>query len=89
MDWGKKTQGVWFQDFPLKKKQSQGGNGTKESSEFESDLIEYLMAYRIGKTHETELLSYIRKFDFSMANVKLITSVPGNLWIIYIENIIN
>eukprot|EP00238_Polyblepharides_amylifera_P002102 CAMPEP_0196589920 /NCGR_PEP_ID=MMETSP1081-20130531/65019_1 /TAXON_ID=36882 /ORGANISM="Pyramimonas amylifera, Strain CCMP720" /LENGTH=421 /DNA_ID=CAMNT_0041912857 /DNA_START=72 /DNA_END=1337 /DNA_ORIENTATION=- len=79
-DWNNKTQGVWFQDFPLK-----GSQGAPPvTSPFEEELMEYMLALgwkgtewsMNGESRSTSPAT-LRQFDFSKAEVRLVGSVPG------------
>lgn len=56
MDYHRKTQGIWYQDFPPKK-----GN-TKQTCDFEVTLVDYLQKLQIP-TGE------VLKYDFTSAKV--------------------
>eukprot|EP00118_Oscarella_pearsei_P011910 m.83681 g.83681 ORF g.83681 m.83681 type:complete len:474 (+) comp36365_c0_seq2:231-1652(+) len=65
-DWSQKTQGVWMSPiFPK----------GKESSQFQTDLIAYLSAYRHPGL--SEWIALIKEHDMSSAKVHIIASVPG------------
>lgn len=66
MDWTRKTQGVWMQEFPRK------DPDCVESCDFEDTLVDYIE--RVAGRH---LCDHIREFDFTGANAVLVTSVPG------------
>ncbi|EPS64521.1 hypothetical protein M569_10259, partial [Genlisea aurea] len=79
-DWNNKTQGLWMQDFPWKKKDHNGG-----CCEFENDLVDYL---RTLKCPEFDIdlpaigrfslnAKFFNKFDYQAATVRLVASVPG------------
>lgn len=66
MDWTRKTQGVWMQEFPRKDPEC------VESCDFEDTLVDYIERVA-GRRH----CARIREFDFTTANAVLVTSVPG------------
>lgn len=66
MDWTRKTQGVWMQEFPRKAPEC------VESCDFEDTLVDYIE--RVAGRHHC---GRIREYDFSGANAVLVTSVPG------------
>lgn len=81
----KKTQGVWTQDFPLKK----AGAG---SSDFEEQLVKYMKTLQNHKggqkrswvgfgaafgDEQLTLADALRKFDFSGAKGRLVAATPG------------
>jgi len=63
-DYNRKTNGIWFQDFPRKKA------GSTDCSDFENTLYDYLQKV-------SSECKQIRDFDFSIAEVVLISSIPG------------
>eukprot|EP00249_Psilotum_nudum_P000761 c12868_g1_i1 orf=506-2593(-) len=79
VDWNCKTQGLWMQDFPYK---NEGSGG---ASPFENDLVEYFEALKwsgctfdlFGHGSLQVNASFLRKFDYSSASVRLVASVPG------------
>ncbi|KAK6917354.1 Tyrosyl-DNA phosphodiesterase I [Dillenia turbinata] len=81
VDWNNKSQGLWMQDFPWKKDQSDHGKGCG----FETDLVDYLSALKWPEfkvnlpTHGSFKInpSFFKSFDYSSAAVRLIASVPG------------
>ncbi|KAK6932362.1 Tyrosyl-DNA phosphodiesterase I [Dillenia turbinata] len=81
VDWNNKSQGLWMQDFPWKKDQSNPGKGCG----FETDLVDYLSALKWPEfmvnlpSHGTFKInpSFFKNFDYSSAAVRLIASVPG------------
>ncbi|XP_073061478.1 tyrosyl-DNA phosphodiesterase 1 isoform X2 [Primulina eburnea] len=80
VDWNNKSQALWMQDFPWKDPSS-----ASSGCGFESDLIDYLSALKwpefnanlpaIGSFSINA--SFFKKFDYSSAVVRLISSVPG------------
>ncbi|KAI5066303.1 hypothetical protein GOP47_0018927 [Adiantum capillus-veneris] len=80
VDWNNKTQGLWMQDFPYKDEQSEGS-----VSPFEEDFVEYLEALQWNgcsihlpvKGMTRINAAFFRNYDYSMAKVRLIASVPG------------
>ena len=64
VDYEKKTQGLWYQDFPKKAVNKQ----TKD--QFSTTLIDYVSTLGVDT-------SKLHHYDFSSANVILLTSVPG------------
>ena len=86
-DINNKTQGIWMQDFPVKK----AGAG---SSDFEEQLVKYFLTLEahadtarmprswqgLGAAFGDEQLTLahaLRKFDFSSAKGRLVASTPG------------
>ena len=75
----RKVQGVWHQDFPLKASEHWA------SSDFEAGLARYVRGLKLprtlkrtdGSSTQIDLVAMVRRFDFSTARAKLITSVPG------------
>lgn len=67
MDWTRKTQGVWMQEFPRK-----APGGAAGSCDFEDTLVDYIERVA-GRSH----CARIKEFDFTAANAVLVTSVPG------------
>lgn len=80
VDWNNKTQGLWMQDFPWKDEQN-----LSKRSPFENDLVDYLNTLKWPEFNANLPVvgnviinpSFFRKFDYSNATVRLITSVPG------------
>ena len=70
-DTNNKTQGLFYQDFPLKDTLS------PESSPFENDLLEYLLALGLAPALSRKVADIVKKHDFSAARVHLIASVPS------------
>ena len=75
-----KAQGLYLQDFPLKKTTQTATT----SSPFETTLLDYLDTYRyteprtwIGGEEPGFLRSVIRRYDYSAASAVLIPSTPG------------
>ncbi|KAJ6767289.1 TYROSYL-DNA PHOSPHODIESTERASE 1 [Salix purpurea] len=79
VDWNNKSQGLWMQDFPWKEEEPGKGCG------FENDLVDYLSMLKwpefIVKLPNLGSISinasFFKKFDYSNAVVRLISSVPG------------
>ena len=76
-----KAQGLYFQDFPLKKSDA---TSRPQPSDFENTLLDYLDTYRYTQPRiwtpggEPEFLrSVVRRYDYSSACVVLIPSTPG------------
>lgn len=67
MDWTRKTQGVWMQEFPRKV------GSEARSCDFEDTLVDYIERVTGSSSHT----SAIREFNFTSANAVLVTSVPG------------
>lgn len=73
-DWNMKTQGAYVRDFPLRSDDAVDTVGVE--CDFEHELREYVV--RSVRTDEcTEIVSRIRKHDFSSAGVAIVSSVPG------------
>ncbi|KDP20800.1 hypothetical protein JCGZ_21271 [Jatropha curcas] len=80
VDWNNKSQGLWMQDFPWKDEKSQS-----KGCGFENDLVDYLHALKWPEFpvklpalgNFTMNPSFLKKFDYSSAAVRLIASVPG------------
>ena len=79
VDANNKSQGVYYQDFPLK-----GTDGTKEGdsrgaepSPFELDLLVYLQGLKLPASEFSVLESIVKSHDFSSARVHLIASIPS------------
>ncbi|OQR99715.1 tyrosyl-DNA phosphodiesterase [Thraustotheca clavata] len=70
-DWNDKTQGIWYQDFPLKEESTT----STATNTFEQDLAGYLSSLhpKVADWCATKLALY----DFNQAQVILIPSVPG------------
>jgi tyrosyl-DNA phosphodiesterase-1 len=66
-DYDRKTQALWYQDFPLK-----DPSASQSANDFEETLCDFLTTMQLPQ-HATKL----RAFDFSSAKVVLISSVPG------------
>lgn len=74
-DWENRTQGVWISP-RLKQMPDDLDTAAGESrTEFRSDLLRYLTAYKLS--HLQPWITRIRKTDFRLVNVFLVTSVPG------------
>lgn len=74
-DWFQKTQGMWISPlFPPLKMGAPLTTGDS-STNFKSDLIEYLSSYRAKELDEW--ITYIKQHDLSKAKVFLIGSIPG------------
>lgn len=80
-DFLRKTQSIWWQDFPLKQ------SGRVQSSDFGTQLAAYLAALkpspgfsnsdgRTGSAMLAEVLQLIDKYDFSAARALLVASIP-------------
>jgi tyrosyl-DNA phosphodiesterase-1 len=68
-----KTQGLFYQDFPLKSNQS-----CPDTTPFQEALVEYVKALWLGnEMDKEELLDVVSMHDFSAARVHLIPSVPS------------
>uniref|UniRef100_A0A671L9N3 Tyrosyl-DNA phosphodiesterase 1 n=1 Tax=Sinocyclocheilus anshuiensis TaxID=1608454 RepID=A0A671L9N3_9TELE len=74
-DWYQKTQGMWMS--PLYPRLPEGSPGTAGESptNFKSDLLEYLEAYRAPEL--AECIDRIKQHDLSETRVYLIGSTPG------------
>uniref|UniRef100_A0A8C1G6T0 Tyrosyl-DNA phosphodiesterase 1 n=1 Tax=Cyprinus carpio TaxID=7962 RepID=A0A8C1G6T0_CYPCA len=74
-DWYQKTQGMWMS--PLYPRLPEGSPGTAGESptNFKSDLLEYLEAYRAPEL--AEWIDRIKQHDLSETRVYLIGSTPG------------
>ncbi|CCD11565.1 unnamed protein product [Trypanosoma congolense IL3000] len=84
-DWNYKTQGIYFQDFPRLKTQSENivlnissieGKGMR----FRNEIKRYLSCIGVASSMPKDgciPLSLLDEFDFSGACVELIASVPG------------
>jgi tyrosyl-DNA phosphodiesterase-1 len=72
-DCNNKTQGLWFQDFPLKK----STQSTLSTSPFERDLLEYIAALKLPSQQATKVANIIKLHDFSSARAHLVASVPS------------
>eukprot|EP01105_Mastigella_eilhardi_P017501 TRINITY_DN4021_c0_g1_i1.p1 TRINITY_DN4021_c0_g1~~TRINITY_DN4021_c0_g1_i1.p1 ORF type:complete len:365 (-),score=93.00 TRINITY_DN4021_c0_g1_i1:667-1761(-) len=68
IDYNRKTQAVWVQDFPPKAARSTGGSS--DTCEFEETLVDYVRRLELDTRP-------LRAFDFSLARGVLIPSVPG------------
>ncbi|KAL4425897.1 hypothetical protein ABPG75_009913 [Micractinium tetrahymenae] len=66
-----KTQGLFFQDFPLKDGQS------PQTSSFEQGLAAYVAVLRLPPAVAREALQLVARHDFSAARGHLVASVPG------------
>ncbi|VVB14553.1 unnamed protein product [Arabis nemorensis] len=81
VDWNNKSQGLWMQDFPWKDDDKDPPKGC----EFEGDLIDYLTVLKWreftsslpGRGNVKINAAFFKKFDYSEATVRLISSVPG------------
>lgn len=74
-DWFQKTQGMWISPlFPPLKKGEPVTSGDS-STNFRSDLVEYLSSYHAKELDEW--ITHIKKHDLSAAKVFLIASTPG------------
>ncbi|RLN47107.1 hypothetical protein BBJ29_008559 [Phytophthora kernoviae] len=86
-DWNTKTQGVWYQDFGLKvmsdsdEEEEKTDDTTANAidvfdvkNDFEADLVLYLSS--LGPQVKL-LCGELKRFDFSVARVALVSSVPG------------
>ncbi|KDO33589.1 hypothetical protein SPRG_19221 [Saprolegnia parasitica CBS 223.65] len=69
-DWDAKTQGVWYQDFPLR-----STTATESTTDFEKELRQYLSALHASVA--TMAAEKLPLYDFDAASVTLIASVPG------------
>ncbi|GAB4821749.1 hypothetical protein N2152v2_008795 [Parachlorella kessleri] len=70
-DCNNKSQGVWWQDFPLKDGQS------PQTSEFEEHLTQYLRELRLPPSVSIAARAVVSLHDFSAARAHLVGSVPG------------
>ena len=85
-DINNKSQGIWMQDFPIKKA------GAPASSDFEEQLVKYFLSLQkhaarmpqswrgLGDAFDDEPLTIagaLRKFDYSGAKARLVASTPG------------
>lgn len=70
-DTNNKSQGLFYQDFPLKDAMS------LQSSLFERDLLEYLAALGLAPALASKVAGIVKHHDFSAARVHLIASVPS------------
>jgi len=69
-DWRERTQVIWLSPLlPLLKEKS------KTSSEFETDLVEYIDSYSLAPLNS--LLQSFEKYDFSSIKARFIGSSPG------------
>ncbi len=75
IDWNSKTQGVWSQDFALKKSSSEATSRLNSVVDFERDLVDYLST--LGAPVVEFCATHVRRFDYSNATVALLPSVPG------------
>jgi tyrosyl-DNA phosphodiesterase 1 len=75
-DCSNKTQGLYFQDFLLKKESSEQ-QSTLSSSPFEIDLLHYIAALKLPPLQATKVVNILKLHDFSSARVHLIASVPS------------
>jgi tyrosyl-DNA phosphodiesterase-1 len=86
-DYERKTQGIWYQDFPLKKSSLQQ---TESANDFEDVLLDYIgnLFSLCSKTMGTfnpeakhfqweEIMKNLGKYDYSSAKAILVTSIPG------------
>ena len=74
-DYKYRVQAAYVQDFPLKSE-----TGQNYTTRFEDDLCEYLEHYHLepsAKKKMEEMAVKCANYDFSSADVVLITSVPG------------
>ncbi|CAK9296990.1 unnamed protein product [Gordionus sp. m RMFG-2023] len=70
-DWDAKTQGFWISPkFPIQKDKK-----SCDDFDFKKDLLAYLASYQSPKLKTWE--NHIQSHDMSLANVKLVASVPG------------
>ncbi|KAH9104914.1 hypothetical protein AeMF1_019144 [Aphanomyces euteiches] len=69
-DWESKTQGVWMQEFPRR-----GSDASSDSSVFQSDLLDYMSS--LGPAVAKLCQDKFPLYDFSKAEVLLVSSVPG------------
>jgi len=77
-DWTLKTQGIWIQDFPLKRDSLSSSSSLSKkivskspSSDFENALIRY---FKVCGGFDCSILS---NYDFSKATAALVPTVPG------------
>jgi len=75
VDWGRKTQGAYIRDFPLR---ASSVSSSASSSSFGSDLEGFLMDAYGHHLGARELAGKLRRYDFSGAGAALVASVPGN-----------
>ncbi|KFK25754.1 hypothetical protein AALP_AA8G155100 [Arabis alpina] len=81
VDWNNKSQGLWMQDFPWK----DDDKDPPKVCGFEGDLIDYLTVLKWpeftaslpGRGNVKINAAFFKKFDYSDATVRLISSVPG------------
>jgi len=69
VDYEAKTNGLWFQDFPLKSSATSVPS-TPLGDDFCSTLGRYLREFKVNT-------SFLQKYDFSNVKVVLISSIPG------------
>lgn len=85
-DWNNRTQGLWMSErlpatdatkagIVLGSKFSSSARGGESSTNFRSDLIDYLTNYEIPSLQP--YIDRIKATDFRSVNVFLVTSVPG------------
>ncbi|CAN8068297.1 unnamed protein product [Agarophyton chilense] len=72
-DWDYKTQGAYVRDFPKIERQASQRVGNQD---FKNQLLRYFAASLKG-TERHEVLEAIEKYDYSSADVALISSIPG------------
>ncbi|CAH0366895.1 unnamed protein product [Pelagomonas calceolata] len=86
-DINNKTQGIWMQNFPIKKA------GAPATSDFEEQLVKYFLSLQkhaarmpqswmglgaaFGGDEQLTIAQALRKFDFSGAKARLVASTPG------------
>ena len=86
-DINNKSQGIWMQDFPVKKA------GAPATSDFEEQLVKYFLSLQkhaarmpqswtglgaaFSDDEQLTIAQALRKFDFSGAKARLVASTPG------------
>eukprot|EP00917_Polyrhabdina_sp_WS-2016_P028606 GHVP01060955.1.p1 GENE.GHVP01060955.1~~GHVP01060955.1.p1 ORF type:complete len:487 (-),score=93.35 GHVP01060955.1:1674-3134(-) len=71
VDWWKKNQGIFVQDFPIKTEEREM---TKRERQFFDPLESFFSIFR---NKLPGLCSWLKKFDFKSARVAVVASVPG------------
>ena len=72
VEYGAKTQGVWWQDFPLV------GESPPPQSDFGDTLHRYIQALSLPTLAARALARVLSTTDFSSARVDLVAAIPGN-----------
>ncbi|XP_071452612.1 probable tyrosyl-DNA phosphodiesterase [Hetaerina americana] len=75
-DWDNRTQGVWIGPRCMPLPTGANTNDGESTTNFRTDLVRYLSAYRLSILQEW--IGTLRKIDFSPVRVCFVGSVPGS-----------